>query len=137
MMRRLFERLDTTPGQEKVIAEAFDEAETAGRAARDTFVKARADYAQAMRGEHFDSEVVRAAFEKQQAALEEVKKSLMGGMQKIHEALTPEQRTIAAQLMEFGPRGFGHGHHGHHGGWHGRHHHDEHFSMHRPGAVNL
>lgn len=116
MLRRLFERLDTTPGQEKVIVEAVDQVEQNGRAAKDAFFGGRIDLGRAMRGEHFDTAAVNAAFDKQQEAVDAFKKSVLENMQKIHEALTPEQRQAAAELIESGPRAL-HGGCGHrHGG---------------------
>jgi Spy/CpxP family protein refolding chaperone len=117
MMRRLFERLDTTPGQEKVVLEAADEAQRVMWQAREELFRARSEYAKAMRGEHFDTEAVNAAFEKQQAAVDEVKKTLKAKMQAIHEALSPSQRAVLADLIEFGPRRFAHGGYGR--GWRG------------------
>lgn len=117
MMRRLFEHLDTTPGQEKVVAAAVEDAERKAWDARDQFFRARAQYAKAVRGEHFDNEAVSAAFDAQQAAFEELKKSVRTGLQQIHEALNPEQRARLGDLIEYGPRhmhGCG-GHHFHHG----------------------
>jgi Spy/CpxP family protein refolding chaperone len=115
MLRRLFERLDTTPGQEKVILEAVDQVEQNGRAAKDAFFGGRVDIGRAMRGEHFDTAAVNESFEKQQAAVDAFKKTVLENMQKIHEALTPEQRQAAGDLIENGPRalhggGCGHGH---------------------------
>ncbi len=130
MLRRLFQRLDTTPGQEKVITETFDELQEKARAIREELFRARQTFARSVRGEHFDTESVREQFEKQQSAFEELKKVAIAGMQKIHEALTPEQRAVAGDLLEFGPRGFGGGGCGY-GGHHGRH-----FGHHRH-AVNL
>jgi Spy/CpxP family protein refolding chaperone len=115
MMRRLFERLDTTPGQEKVVIEAVDSTQRAAWQAREELFRARGEYARALRGETFDGEAVNAAFEKQQAAVDEVKKALKQGMQSVHEALNPQQRAELADLSEYGPgRMYG-------GGWHGRH----------------
>jgi Spy/CpxP family protein refolding chaperone len=130
MMRRLFQHLDTTPGQEKVIAQAFENAQRVMWQTRSQFFNSRTAFAAAMRGESFDSAGVNAAFDAQQASVDDVKKALREGMQAIHEALTPEQRTRLADLVEFGPArmhgGFGggcgharfggHGH-GHHGGF--------------------
>lgn len=117
MLRRLFERLDTTPGQEKVILEAMDKVEQNGRAAKEAFFGGRVDIGRAMRGEHFDTAAVNEAFEKQQATVDAFKKAVLEQMQKIHEALTPEQRQAAGDLIENGPRalhggGCGHGRHG-------------------------
>jgi Spy/CpxP family protein refolding chaperone len=128
ILRRLFQRLDTTPGQEKVITEAFDELQEKARAVREELFRGRGTFAKATRGEAFDTESVREQFEKQQGTLEDLKKAALAAMQKVHEALTPEQRAIAGDLIEFGPRHFGGGcgHHrfggGHrHGPWGGRH----------------
>jgi Spy/CpxP family protein refolding chaperone len=126
MLRRLFQRLDTTPGQEKVISEVVDEVQAKARAVREELQRARAEFAKAVRGEHFDTEAVNVQFEKQQALIDELKKVALGGFQKIHEALTPEQRKVAGDLLEYGPRfahggggcggHFGHGRYGHHHG---------------------
>ena len=122
MMRRLFQTLDATPGQEKVIASAAENAERVIRQAREEFFRSRGTFANAVRGETFDSTAVNAAFEAQQAAVDEVKKAVREGMQQVHEALSPEQRKTLGDLIEFGPsrmhgggcgRGrFSHGHHG-------------------------
>jgi Spy/CpxP family protein refolding chaperone len=134
MLRRLFQRLDTTPGQEKVITEAFEEMQEKARAIREEFFKTRSTFSRAVRGEAFDTESVREAFDKQQGAVDELKKALLASLQKIHEALTPEQRAVAGDLLEFGPRyamgggGCGRARWGHHGHGHFAHHH---------GAVNL
>lgn len=113
MMRRLFQRLDTTPGQEKVILEAADQAQRVMWDARQELFRARSEYAKAMRSEAFDNEAVNAAFEKQQATVDAVKKTLKEKMQAIHEALNPHQRAVLADLIEFGP---GRMHGGHWGG---------------------
>lgn len=111
MMRRLFERLDTTPGQEKVILEAVGEAEGKAYALREKLFTARSALAQSLRGEHFDGAQVDETFASQQAALDELKATVRGGMAKVHEALNEAQRNELATLIEFGP-------HRMHGGWH-------------------
>lgn len=131
MLRRLFERLDTTPGQEKVVAEAVDEAQRVMWQAREEFFRARSEYAKAMRGEHFDGEAVKAAFEKQQQTVDEVKKTLKEKLAAIHEALDPRQRQVLAELIEFGPGRM-------HGGCSGRFSHGGHFRGHGgPSTVNV
>ncbi len=117
MLRRLFERLDTTPGQEKVIIEAVDEVQRKAWAAREQFFTARSSYARSVRGEHFDGAAVGEAFDAQQGTVEEVKKAVREGLSKVHEALNPEQRKLLGDLLEFGPRAL-HGHCGHHRGFH-------------------
>ena len=122
MMRRLFERLDTTPGQEKVVLQAADEAQRVMWQAREEMFRARSEYAKAMRGESFDNEAINSAFEKQQATVDELKKTLKERLQAIHEALNPQQRAVLADLIEFGPGRMHHGGHGHWGGGHFSHH---------------
>ena len=129
MLRRVFQRLDTTTGQEKVIEEAFEQIESKGQALRAELMSAGPDLAKAFRGEAFDTQAVKERFDKQQAALEELKKAVLAGMQQTHEALRPDQRSLVSEWLEYGPRlhGFGrHHHHGHHrcgpgGRWGGRH----------------
>ncbi|MFZ5442369.1 MAG: Spy/CpxP family protein refolding chaperone [Myxococcota bacterium] len=133
MLRRLYEHLDTTPGQEKVIAQAMENVERVTMQTREQFFRARSSYAKAMRGEQFDSAAVNEAFDAQQASVDEVKKALREAMQQIHEALTPEQRSRAADLIEFGParmHGCGRHHFGHHPGRWGH-------GPGQPSAVNL
>jgi hypothetical protein len=105
VMRRLFERLDTTPGQEKVIEAAADNVERAARKVREDFFTSRTDIAGAFRGENFDTAKLDERFAAHQAAVDDVKKAIREGMQSIHEALNPDQRKAVADLIEFGPRG--------------------------------
>jgi Spy/CpxP family protein refolding chaperone len=135
ILRRLFQRLDTTPGQEKVIAEAFEELQSKARSIREELFKTRSTFAKAVRGETFDTEAVRASFDAQSAAVEELKKSVLASLQKIHEALTPEQRAVAGDLFEFGPRARGGCGHACGGGARWSHH--GRFAHGGPGTVNL
>lgn len=105
LLRRLFQRLDTTPGQEKVVQSAVEEVERAAHAARNAMWASRPEFAAALRGEHFNGAAVDAAFEKQQGAIDEVKRALRAGLAAVHEALTPEQRKHLVDLLEAGPRG--------------------------------
>lgn len=104
MLRRLFQHLDTTSGQEKVIDFVADDVERAGRAMADEARRARTEYARAMQGPSFDTETVHASFERQKLALEDLQKALLAGMQKAHEVLEPDQRRAVSELIEYGPR---------------------------------
>ncbi len=55
-LRGLFERLDTSPGQEKVIQEAIEEARKVTNKARSEFEKSRTEAAEALRSPTFEAE---------------------------------------------------------------------------------
>lgn len=109
--RRLFEELDTTPGQEKVLQQAMSDLEAKAWAVRDAFDKSRRDVAQAMRSEAFDADAFGSAQSNQRAALEALEAQVKDSLRAVHEALGPEQRQRLAQLIELGPRALHH-HHG-------------------------
>jgi len=133
MLRKLFERLDTTPGQEKVVMAAVDDVQRKAYSARAGLFAARGEVAKALRSEVFDSAAINEVLEKQQAALDEVKKSVREGLQSIHEAMSPEQRAQLADLVEFGPARFHHGGDACGRGFHRGHHHHNH----QADSVNL
>jgi hypothetical protein len=106
LLRALFERLDTTPGQEKVILAAVDEMREAGRTIRSEMRASRADFAKAARSEHFDEVLLGEMFAKHDSAIEALRKSAVGAMAKVHEALDEKQRARLADLIENGPSFF-------------------------------
>jgi Spy/CpxP family protein refolding chaperone len=111
MLRGLFERLETTPGQEKVILEAIDEVKSAASKVREEAEGARREVAESLKGAHFDQEKVRDLFARFDVKTEDVKKAAMAGLGKIHEALDEKQRAELAELLaSFGRWGGG-------GGW--------------------
>lgn len=119
MFRWLFQRLDTTPGQEKVFESAAEDLEGRVRQMASELEQLRRDAAKAMRGEAFDASAIRESFARQRAHLDTLEESVVGHLGKAHEALRPEQRQTAAELLENGPRGSrcgGHVGRGH-GGW--------------------
>jgi len=59
-MRWLFERLDTSPGQEKVLVQAADDLTESFEKLRDEMSAARAAMARSLRGESFDAAALRA-----------------------------------------------------------------------------
>ncbi len=112
VLRALFSRLDTTPGQEKVIKEAFDELRTKARVVKDDARGMRGDLASAFRGESLDADTLGTAASRASGAVDAVRDAAIGALLKVHEALDERQRAIAADLLESGPR-FGRG-------WRGR-----------------
>jgi hypothetical protein len=104
MLRGLFQRLDTTPGQEKVITQALGELRERGREGRDVLHATGEHAARAFRGERFDEGAMAEAFTRQDAALETMQKALFEALAKVHEALDPRQRREVAEMLERGPR---------------------------------
>jgi len=104
----LFERLDTTPGQEKVIREAVDELRDTARGMRREARQSGDDVSRAMRGESFDETVMGDMFARHDDRIRELQKALVGALARIHDALDEKQRKRLADFLESGPmRGFG------------------------------
>lgn len=120
-MRWVFERLDTSPGQEKVFVKAADELTEAFEKLRDEFGPTRAALAQALRGEQFDGASLRELHEKHDALIANLRETLRTSLAQAHEALDPRQRRELADLIE---HGWGYGYRGHAGcGWRGGYRH--------------
>ncbi|HVE83593.1 MAG TPA: hypothetical protein VND93_12120 [Myxococcales bacterium] len=122
MLRGISYRIGATPGQEKVIGEAFENIRNVFAKAKEEKEKARKDVATAFKGEQFDHEPMKAAFTRHDALLEEIQRVILVELSKVHEALNPEQRKQVADLLEngFSGGGYGYGRWGHHGGgWRG------------------
>ena len=123
MLRFLSERLDASPAQEKVIAQAVDEMREAFGKAREGFKASRGDVASALRSDNFDVTHVGALFSKHDDAIDGVRKAFVSAMQKVHDALDERQRKILADIIESGPGFFGGGRGGggpwgaYRGGW--------------------
>jgi hypothetical protein len=111
----LSDRLQATPGQERVILAAADRLAEAHRKVAEAVRRAATTSAREIRGERLD----RAALEQQlQAAHAEfvhIEEALLESAAEIHEALEPDQRRALADLLEraagappwglgFGPR---------------------------------
>ena len=111
----MFQRLDTTPGQEKVIAQAFDDLREKGRAAKTEMKAARSEVAKAMRGASFDEVALGTATAQVETVIDSMRKAAIDAFAKVHEALDERQRGMFADLIENGPRfrDFG-------GGWRGQ-----------------
>lgn len=101
-------RLDTAPGQEKVITQAVsdfvEQARAEGRGVRDT----RRAVAEAFSGEQLDEARLNEVFGRHDAALDNVRRAAVDTLRKIHEALDERQRKLLGDLLESGFYGFGH-----------------------------
>ena len=115
MLRGLSYRIGATPGQEKVIGEAFENLRNTFSKIHEEKEKARKDVATAFKGEQFDHEPMKAAFTRHDQILEELQRTILVELSKVHEALNPEQRKQVAELFESGFGGHGYGRWGGHG----------------------
>lgn len=100
MLRPLFERLATTPGQERVILDAAEAMRARVTASKDALRSTAGDAAKAFRGERFDEGVMGEAFARQDEALEVTQKALFEALQKVHDALDERQRRDFADHIE-------------------------------------
>jgi hypothetical protein len=102
-LRALFQRLDTTPGQEKVIKTAIDELRTTLRGLRGDLKEARPSVARAFRSESFDENSVADVIARVETASDAARKAFIDAFAKIHGAFDEKQREQVAQWIEHGP----------------------------------
>ena len=103
-LRWLFERMDTSPGQEKVIAEAADALRGTMSGWRDDAERMRSDVGRSIRGETFDAAALDEAFARAEARLATMRETLRGQAARVHEALDSRQRAELADLLASGWR---------------------------------
>ena len=108
-LNHLLDRLDTTPGQEKVIREAVDTLMDEIHDARRDFRGTRSDIAEAIRAEILNRTAVEAVFDRHDQVIDRVRQSALDAFGRVHETLDERQRKILAEIIESGPfgRGFG------------------------------
>lgn len=102
----LFQRLDTTPGQEKVIRREAEEFRTAMLDMRGEMVGSRADVAKALRGESLDETALGELFARHDDHIRSMRERAVSALARIHDALDEHQRARLAEIIESGPRGF-------------------------------
>lgn len=102
MLRRLYERLDTTPGQEKVIRRAVDDLTAEAETLRDEAGRTREDMARAVSGAAFDESALRDAFARHDERLARLREQLVASLGQVHEALDDRQRRELASLVSEG-----------------------------------
>lgn len=99
-LRGLFSRLDTTPGQEKVIKEAVGEVKAAMEAAGTELDQTRRDVASAIRSGTVDETGLGALFSRQDEKLRDVQKAFVTALGKVNAALDEDQRKRLAQMID-------------------------------------
>ena len=104
LLRGLFERLSTTPGQEKVIAEALKDLRAAFKKSAEEKAKGAKEVAEALRSDDFKTENMGEAFAHLEEGTNAVRDATFSALAKIHEALDERQRKILADIVGRGGR---------------------------------
>jgi hypothetical protein len=103
---RLFEELDTSPGQEKAIRSAVAELRGSLGELRPSLKEARGSVAAAIASEAFDGAAVERSLDAQLGAVSRVGQALSVAIGKVHEALDADQRRRLARFIDslsYGP----------------------------------
>jgi uncharacterized membrane protein len=98
-LRAIYERLGTTPGQERVIQDALSELKAAAKKIKDERRQTVKDVADAVRGEDFSTEKMGDAFARVDGAVETMRTAAFSALAKVHDALDEEQRKKLADLI--------------------------------------
>ncbi len=102
----LFSRLDTTPGQEKVIRREAEALRATLEEGRGELFSSRGDIATALRGASLDETALGELFARHDERLRAFREQLVGSLARVHDALDEQQRERLAGLIESGPRGY-------------------------------
>ncbi len=99
-LRWLFRSLDTTPGQEKVIRSALEEAWLEAREAKAAAREQRGNLAAALRSEGADASSFAAVQTGARAAYDRAEIAVVAAFRRIHEILDPMQRERLARIVD-------------------------------------
>jgi hypothetical protein len=103
---RVLDRLDTTPGQEKVIRSALHDLRQEAEALRTEVRSTRSDIAAALRAPELDKAVLDRVFTKHDELIEKLRASLVHATDQVHGTLDEQQRRKLADMIESGPFGY-------------------------------
>jgi len=103
-LRRLFQRLNTGPGQEKVVLTEMDAMHDTLHALRAELKGTRGDIAAILRDPTFDRSKLEALFRKQDEILAKLREAASGSIERVHAALDERQKGTLANLVERGFR---------------------------------
>ena len=99
-LRSVFERLQTTPGQEKAILGAIDELRAARGAVRQELEQTRSELARAIGNGLIEDGTLEDTFARHDRLLAQMRVSFIESMKKITESLDERQRSQLAQMIE-------------------------------------
>ena len=108
-LRAAFERLETTPGQEKAIMKSIHGFEEHLLHGRSELTDVRKQVAQALGGDELDETILSAALERVEDLIAKTKLDLAQMLTEIHASLDGQQRKALAELVAdgFSRRSFG------------------------------
>ncbi len=99
-LRGLFRRLDTTPGQEKVLRQAAQDVMNAVGPLKGEMQDSRRDIAQALRSGTVDEVAMGELFARHDEKLREARKAFIGALASVSEALDEDQRKRLADFID-------------------------------------
>ena len=105
-LNRILGRLDTTPGQEKVIREAISDFKEEAWGLRGEVRGTRSEIAQAIRAPELDKAIIDRVFAKHDEVIEKLRASLLRTAEQVHGTLDERQRKQLADMIESGPWGY-------------------------------
>jgi Spy/CpxP family protein refolding chaperone len=106
LLRSFFERLETTPGQEKAIMAALDELRENRKVVREEMQQTRGDVGRAVASGLVDDSTLEETFARQDRLLAQLRVSFVEALRKATEALDERQRKQVADLLEGGFSGW-------------------------------
>jgi Spy/CpxP family protein refolding chaperone len=109
LLRGFFERLDTTPGQEKAVVLALEQLRGSRSAVREEIQRTREDLARAVAGGLIDDRSLEETFARHDRLLAQLRVAFVESLRMATEALDERQRKQASDLLEgrawsWGPR---------------------------------
>jgi hypothetical protein len=106
LFRRVLDRLDTTPGQEKVIRTALHDLTEEARTLRSEVRGTRMELAAALRAPELDKLALDGVFAKHDELIERLRASALRSVEQVHGTLDERQRKQLADMIEAGPWGY-------------------------------
>ena len=101
--RRLFEELDMTPGQEKLVRTLLEDFSDSVRERARALRRSAEDVGRAVRGEKLDEALLAEVFAQHDRLLGELRPQVVELLRRIHETLDDRQRRRLGRLIESAP----------------------------------
>jgi uncharacterized membrane protein len=102
-LHRVLDRLDTTPGQEKVIRSALHDLRQEAYDLRGEAKRTRGEIAAALRAPELDKALLEQVFAQHDELIDKLRGSLLHAADQVHGTLDEQQRRKLADLIESGP----------------------------------